>query len=89
MNWFKNLFTAISSFFKLAAKTAIGIAAADIGEFAMEIVGDLQARTDLKGSDKRTLAMNAIKSRYPDIQTAAINLAIETAWAIISDRVKK
>lgn len=89
MNWFKNLFTTISNFFKMASKTAIGIAAADIGEFAMEIVEDLHIRKDLKGYAKRTLAVNAIRSQYPDIQTAAINLAIETAWAIISDRMGK
>lgn len=87
-NWFKNLFMAISGFFKMAAKTAIGIAAADIGQFAIEIVSELHEK-DLSGPGKRALAKRAIRTKYPNIQTAAINLAIETAWAIISDQVKK
>ena len=33
--------------------------------------------------------MSIIKGKYPDIQTAAINLAIETAVAIVKEILKK
>lgn len=79
----------IGSFFKTAAKTAIGIAAAEVGPLAMEVVKSLHDKSDMRGSEKRGLAVATIRGKYPNIETAAINLAIETAWAIISDKVTK
>lgn len=89
MNWFKSLFMKIGSFFKTVATTAIGIAANDIGPFVIEIVQEIHDTQNMDGSQKRDMAVGMIKTKYPDIQTAAINLAIETAWAIISDKVSK
>ena len=89
MNWFKNIFGFVSKFFSRAAKTAIGVAAESISEMALEVVNGLESNGGLSGVAKKDLAIDLIKEKYPDIQTAAINLAIETALAIIRDIIKK
>lgn len=87
MGWFKNLFKTIGNFFKTVAITAIGQAAEQVQELAIEVVESL-ANQDIDSSLKRDMAVTMIKARVPNIATAAINLAIEMAWAIVSDRLK-
>jgi hypothetical protein len=78
----------IGNFFKEVATTAIGIAASEIGPLAMEVVKGLHDNSGMSGSEKRGMAVATIRSKYPNVESAAINLAIETAWAIIKDRIK-
>ena len=82
MNWFKNLFRSVGSFFRAAAKTVVGIAASEIGPLALNIVKSLHNSKDMSGSDKRDMAIGMIKEKYPSVGSAAINFAIEAAWAI-------
>ena len=89
MNFFKKIFGMFSQFFSRVAETAIGVAADSISVTALEVVGNLENSTGLSGSEKKDRAVGIIKGRYPDIQTAAINLAIETAVAIVKEILKK
>ena len=86
-SWFKRVFGIIGSFFKTVAQTAIGIAAEDISHLAMTVVTDLHNNSAISGPAKRNKAVDIIRETYPSIESAAINLAIETAWAIISDKL--
>ena len=86
MGWFKRLFTAIGSFFKKAAVTVIGQAADQIQDLAIDIVKELASR-DIKNAEKRGLAVAMIRERVPTIGTAAINLAIEMAWAVVAEQL--
>jgi len=89
MNFFKKMFGMFSRFFSRVAETAIGVAADSISATAIEIVGAIENSSDMSGVAKRNLAVDKIRERYPDIQTAAINLAIETAVAIVKEILKK
>lgn len=77
-DWFK-------SFFREVAGTAIGVAAEEMSEAAITVVGALEEE-GVSGKEKYDRAKSALKDRYPSAESAAINLAIETALAIIRDR---
>ena len=87
--WLKKVFCMFSRFFSRVAETAIGVAADSISATAIEIVGALENSPKMSGVAKRNLAVDKIRKRYPDIQTEAINLAIETAVAIVQEIIKK
>jgi len=87
--WLKKVFGIFSRFFSRVAETAIGVAADSISATAIEVVGRLEGSVELSGSEKRRLAIDTIRRRYPDVQTAAINLAIETAVAIVREIIRK
>lgn len=89
MNWFKRIFSKLSEFFMQAAQTAIGVAADSISSTAIEVVSKLDANHSLSGAAKRDIAIGTIKEKYPNIQTAAINLAIESAVAIVKELAKR
>ena len=86
MNWFKKLFGMIGSFFKKAAITVIGQAADQIQDLAIDVVKELAGR-GIPSAEKRGLAVAMIRARVPNIATAAINLAIEMAWAVVSEQL--
>jgi len=85
MNWFKRFFSNALSFLQRAAKTVVGVAAEEIGETAISVVSLLEMNPELSGSEKRDLAVDNIRRKYPDVQSVAINLAIESALAIIRE----
>lgn len=89
MNWFRVMLARASKFFFMAAKTAIGIAANDISKVVLEIVKDLEQHNQLSGKDKKRMAINMVKKEYPNAESAVINLAIETAVAIVKDLTNK
>lgn len=87
MNWLKKILGLVGSFFKRAALTALGVAVNELEEVATEVVRTVEeARPDLSGKEKYDIVFQKIKTQYPSIQTAVINLAIELAVAIIKDQ---
>lgn len=88
--FFKKLFGWMSDFFERAAKTAIGVFVDKMKEEAIRVVRDAElAPGSMSGKEKYDYAFDKLKRRYPDAETAAINLAIELAVAIITEELKK
>jgi len=84
MDWLKNLFATIGSFFKRAAKTAIGVAARKLEKDATEIINRVEVdNPGISGKVKARMAYEMMRAKYPDVKTAAINLAIELAVALL------
>jgi hypothetical protein len=88
MRFFSSIFGWFKDFFGMVASTVIGEAAESISETAMAIVEGLETKEDLSGAEKWDYARKELESRYPSIESAAINLAIESALAIVRDKMK-
>ena len=86
MSFFSKIFGFFSDFFSVVAKTLIGKSVEEISETALEIVEDLERFPTLSGEEKYRKARDFLKSEYPSAKSAAINLAIESAVAIIKDQ---
>jgi hypothetical protein len=87
MSIFGKLFGWFKDFFGLVAETFIGKAAEEIKDAALEVVEELSKNPDMSGSEKWNKARNHLKEKYPSVESAAINLAIEAAVAIIKDKM--
>jgi predicted RNA polymerase sigma factor len=87
MGFFSSFFGWFKSLFSLVAETAIGIAADSIKESAIAVVKNLENKPDLNGTEKYNTAKDVLVKKYPSMQEAAINLAIEAAVAIIKDKM--
>lgn len=89
--WRDSMFSAIfgwfSGFFKRVAKTFIGKAAEEMSEAALVVVEALEEK-NLTGEEKYRKAKKTLKDKYPSAEGVAINLAIETALAIVKDKLK-
>jgi len=88
MGFFTKMYNWFKSFFSQVAQTLLGVAAESIKDTALEVVNDLEKRPNLSGKDKYKKAESILREKYPDIESAAINLAIEAAVAIIKDRLE-
>jgi len=88
MGFFNWLWGSTKDFFSYVAKTAIGIAVEDIKDVALSIVQDMENRKGLDGQEKFKLAHDTLKQEYPDAQTTVLNLAIESAVAIVKDQTE-
>jgi predicted RNA polymerase sigma factor len=87
MGFFSSFFGWFKSLFSLVAETAIGIAADSIKESAIAVVKNLENKPDLNGTEKYNTAKDVLVKKYPSMQEAAINLAIEAAVAIVKDKM--
>ena len=87
MGFFSSFFGWFKSFFSVVAETAIGIAVESMKDTALAIVKNLEKKPDLKGSEKFNTAKNVLAENYPSAKNAAINLAIESAVAIVKDKM--
>jgi len=84
VGFFKRLFGWIGSFFKEAAKTAVGVVAEEMKDVALQVVRE--AENAPNKSSKYEYAFRKMRDRYPDARTAGINLAIELAVAIVDPK---
>ncbi len=89
MGFFSTIFGWFKDFFGTVSKTVIGKAAESIGETAIVVVEGLEKRGDLSGEDKWEYARRELEHQYPSITSAAINLAIESAVAIVKDKLSE
>lgn len=81
-SWFKSIFSYV-------AKTFIGEAAEELSDAAVSIVSELEKNPHLSGKEKFKRAEEALSGKYPSAESAAINLAIEVAVAIVRDQLSK
>jgi len=88
MGFFSRIFGFFSDFFQQVARTIIGQAVEEIKEAALEIVDEIESRhPNLSGEEKWKIAERKLSSRYPSFKSAAINLAIESAVALIKENI--
>lgn len=85
--WIKGIIA--SAFFKRVATTTIGVIADRIADDAMVVVRDVEVKNpNLTGVEKFNVAYKLVRQIYPDrnsVKQAAINLAVESAHAILMD----
>jgi len=79
--WFKGFFVKVG-------KTAIGIAAESISDYATHVVKEVDKRSDMTGKEKFNYAKDKLHDKYPSIEDAAIDLAIQAALALVRDKVQ-
>jgi len=86
--WIKGIIA--SAFFKKVATTTIGVVADRIAGDVLRVVTDVEVNNpNLKGTEKFQAAYRMVRRMYPDsnsVKQASINLAIEAAHAILTDR---
>lgn len=84
----KGFFGGFGGFFAQVAQTAVGAAVEELKDVAMDIVDQIQSDwgDDVSGARKFNMAEDYMQDHFPDAQSAAINLAIEMAVAIVKDR---
>ncbi len=85
-NWMGNIFNWFKSIFSKVAKTAIGIATDRISQTALTVVESMENHPEMTGKEKFNKAFNSLRYSYPNIETVAINLAIEIAVALVKDK---
>ena len=83
-NSFVNWLAGIGDFFKKAARTALGLFVDKMHDAALAYV--TAAENAPAGTDKHAYAFRKLRAEYPNTRTAAINLAIELAVAIIDPK---
>lgn len=88
MGFFSSIFGWFKDFFSLVASTAVGMAAESISSAAIDVVKELDEHHSLNGTEKWTRAKRVLSTKYPSVESAAINLAIESALAIVKDKMK-
>ena len=88
MGFWGALFGWTKSFFSYVAETVLGQAAESLSDAALDIVQNMESKQDLSGKEKFNQAKDVLAKKYPSIQTAAINLAIESAVAIVKDQME-
>ncbi len=88
MSFWGTLFGWTKSFFTYVAETIVGQAAESLSDAALDIVQNLESKHDLSGKEKFNQAKDVLAKKYPSVQTAAINLAIESAVAIVKDQME-
>ena len=89
--WIKSALGFIGSFFKRAARTAIGAAANSLESTAVSVVREVQRKAPVNAGDlaKFDMVKQVLKKRYPNYKDAAINLAIEMAVAVVKAEMEK
>ncbi len=78
MSFWGTLFGWTKSFFTYVAETIVGQAAESLSDAALDIVQRLESKQDLSGKDKFNQARDILVNKYPSVEAAAINLAIES-----------
>ena len=86
MGFFKAIANWFRGFFKEAAKTATGVVVEEMQEAALTIVREAENAPNVHS--KYEYAFKELKKKYPNAKTAAINLAINLAVAIIDPAEK-
>lgn len=87
MGFLNSVFGWLKGFFDLVASTVLGKAAESISKAAVEVVESLEGE-DMNGKEKWEEAQRVLKEMYPSVEIAAINLAIESAVAIVKDKLE-
>lgn len=89
--WIKGALGFIGSFFKRAARTAVGAAANSLEDMAVSVVREVQRKVPAEAGDlaKFDMAKQILKERYPNYKDAALNLAINLAVAVVKNEMEK
>jgi hypothetical protein len=88
LGFFSDFFSSVGSFFKRAAKTAIGIFVNSMEDAAISVVKDIEQNySEAKGTEKHEIVFNRLVAEFPDARTFVINWAIETALAIVKQEM--
>jgi len=75
-------------FFLMVATSAIGKSVEELKDIAVEVVQEIErTEGDISGEEKFQIAYDIITDRAPGYAKSVYNLAIESAVAIVKDRL--